>query len=326
MALVACQEEIEPEVTVGMDGIVSGNPVAQAIVNVSTNDGSADNIIDRSSCTTVIFPVTGVIDNETRVFSTLEAVQALGALALEVEWVFPLNVILADHTTTTLASEEALEAIQDNCIEGGGDADNECIDFGYPFTVQVFNTRTENTGTLAITSDKDTYNTFTSVNLIATIEYPINMVDAAGNFVQVATNETLLSVITGADNTCNEQDIIAFEGLFSAQFRAILTAAQWQVSYFEEDETVNTELFTGYSLQFNENLTMTSLGLATTPGEWDIELLDAGQALEVDLNTEDEPLVLLNEDWTIVSFTQTQITLVYQDGDDEVKRLELTAI
>ncbi|MEQ8240628.1 MAG: hypothetical protein RIA69_15525 [Cyclobacteriaceae bacterium] len=206
MALASCQDEIEPEIEIDMDGIIADDPVAKSIVAVSTKDGSEDNIIDGSSCTTVIFPITGIFEAEERVFETLDEVEALGERALEVTWLFPLRVILFDHSEISLNSEEALEAIQDSCIDGGSDSANECIDFIYPFSIQFFNTRTERVGSRDINSDREAYTTFISPDLITTIEYPIGMNEVTGNTLEAFTNEELTSIISNVENSCDEQD------------------------------------------------------------------------------------------------------------------------
>ena len=251
---------------------------------------------------------------------------ALGAGILEVEWLFPLNVILYDHSEITLNSEEELEAIQDSCIEGGSDADNECIDFNYPFTIQVFDTRTESIDSREINSDRAAYTTFISPDLITTIEYPISMNDVTGNTIEAFSNEELASIISNADNLCDEQDVIEFEEIFEEELRLIFSSANWRVSFYEEYGSQNTSLFSGYTIQFNEDLTMQTQGVEAVEGEWEIELLDTGEAISMEFDTEDQPLVLLNEIWIIIDYNQTQITLEYQDIEEGMKRLQLSSI
>ncbi|MDN3670794.1 hypothetical protein QWY93_15850 [Echinicola jeungdonensis] len=326
MALASCQDEIEPEIEIDMDGIISDDPVAQSIVAVSTKDGSADNIIDRSSCTTVIFPITGIFEDEEQVFEALEEVEVLGAGALEVDWIYPFNVIIFDHSEITLNSEDELEAIQDSCIEGGSDADNECIDFIYPFTIQVFDTRTENVASRQIYSDREAYNTFISPDLITTIEFPVRMIDAMENTLEAFSNEELTNIIINAANSCDEQDIIEFEEIFEDELKMLFTSTDWEVSFYESDGVENTSLFSGYTLRFNEDMTLQSQGEEGLEGEWDIELLDTGESVSIEFDTEEEPLFLLNENWTITDHNQTQITLEYQDIEEGTKRLQLSSI
>ena len=320
-----CQDEIEPETEIGTDGIVSSDPIATSIITVAIKDGSADNIIDESSCTTVIFPISGELNDEIRTFNALEEVEALGMAALEIDWVFPLEVVLSDHTEVTLTTEDELEAIQDNCIEGGNDLDNECIDFVYPLIVQVFDTRTEQADTRTITNDRETYTTFTSTDLIITIEYPIDMVDADGSSIQMFSNDALAQTIADATNTCDENDIVEFEEVFEEELRMIFTSSDWRVSFYEEEGDENTLLFSGYTIQFNEDYTLRSQGVEVVVGDWDLDLDEGEEAVSIEFDTDTEPLVLLNEYWLILDHDQTQIDLEYRDHEDIIKRLQLTA-
>lgn len=326
MALASCQDEIEPQIEIGTDGIVSGDPVAQSILAVARKDGSMDNIIDRSSCTTIIFPITGILEDEEQVFETLDEVEALGAGALEVDWIFPLHVILSNHAEVSLNDEDELETIQDSCIEGGNDADNECIDFIYPLAIQVFDTRTENVDSRKIRNDREAYNTFISSDLISTIEYPVRMIDATGNTTEAFSNEELTSIITNANNSCDERDIIEFEEVFEEDLKLLFTSTIWKVSFYESEGVENTSLFTGYTLQFNIDMTLQSQGAEVVEGEWEIELLDTGEAISMEFDTEDEPLFLLNKNWTITDHNEAQITLKYQDIEEGTKRLQLSSI
>ena len=325
--LASCQQEIKPEVEIEVDGIQAEDPLARDIVAVATKDGSQDNIIDGASCTTVVFPVRGLVEDDEVVFNSLAEVEALGAGVLEVEWVFPMQVVLADHRAVTLPTEDDLEDIQDNCIEGGGDADNECIDFEYPFSIRVFDQRTEEVYTREVTSDEEAYRVFSSRDLIIALDFPIGLVDAANRSIQVASKEELASALTGARSTCDEEDIIAFEDQFEEEFRALFIGATWRVGNYTEEGTDGTPLFNGIVIVFNEDNTLQSTGNAVEEGDWEIELLDTGQAIFIEFDTETQPLFLLNHTWVIENYSQGEINLLYQEEPEEgTKRLQLLSM
>jgi len=320
----SCQEEIIPEIEVDPDGIISGNPLAKAIIDVTTKDGSEDNIIDRSSCTTVLFPIKGLLQDVETTFENLEEVQDLGAGALEVEWLFPIEVILYDHTKITLENEDELEDIQESCIEGGNDSDNECIDFIYPISVQVYNVNTENFEIIELKSDFETFNLFSTEDLIATIDYPIELIDFTDNISTIFSSEELLNVISQNDNSCDEEDIIEFEYLIIEELRTLFSSNSWQIRFFEEDTEDKTSLFASYIIQFNTNLTLESVSPEIITGEWDIELLDFGDGIRIEFDTDNEPLILLNELWFIKNRNGDIIELETTDSADSNKRLHLS--
>ena len=106
----------------------------------------------------------------------------------------------------------------------------------------------------------------------------------------------------------------------------LFISTDWEVSFYESDGVENTSLFSGYTLRFNEDMTLQSQGAEVVEGEWDIELLDTGESASIAFDTEEEPLFLLNENWTITDHNQTQITLEYLDIEEGTKRLQLSSI
>ncbi len=322
--LSACQEEIAPEVEIGKDGITVDAPIAESIVAVATKDGSIDNIIDESSCTTVKFPVIGILEDNEMTFNSLSDVLALGVQGLEIDWVFPLQVILFDHTEIILLDEDMLEDIQDSCIEGGEDSDIECIDFVYPFTVSVFNERTEQVETKVLSSDKETYNIFSKEDLVVTIEYPVSLIDLYEITSVVNDNDELLLLINGAASECDEEDIIEFEYQFEKIIADLFISNTWKVTFYEEDGIDKTNVFSGYSIQFKEDFTLLVSGTQSLNGEWEVELLETTESISIDFATDAEPLLLLNEDWAIVSYDQTQIIVESEGDEGEIKKLQFS--
>ncbi len=319
--LVNCQDEIEPVVKVDENAITSDDLIAELIVAVATKDGSQDNLIDESSCTTVKFPVRGIYDDAELLFNSFEEVERLGAGALEIDWIYPIEVFLSDHSEVVLASEDDLEIIRAACIEGGGDADNECIDFGYPYTIQIFNTRTEKVYSREVKADNEAYQLFSSTELVITIDYPLTLMTADDTF-QVVSNEELINALIASENTCSEDDIVEFEDIFIEEFRDLFASGTWSITYYEENGLESTSIFDGYVILFSNDLTLMSQGPETIDGEWDIELNDTGQSVSMAFDTDTEPLILLNETWKISGYNETEINLEVEDSEEVIKKLK----
>lgn len=321
----ACQEEIEPDVQIGRDGITSDDTIAELIVAVTFKDGSVDNIIDRSSCTSVKFPVKGILNDEELNFSSLNDVLMLGVQGLEIEWLFPFEVTLSDHTGITLIDEDMLEEIQNSCVEGGDDPDNECIDFSYPFTVSVFNERTEKVETQILSSDKETYNIFSSKDFVITIEYPVSLISSDGVAFDASNNDALISIMNDAAQACDEKDIIELEDQFEEDLKELLISTNWVVTVFEEGGIDKTNLFSGYTIHFNQDLTLLAVGTETLSGNWEVDLLDTSMSVSMEFDTDTEPFILLNEDWTTLGYEQAKINIESEREEGGIKRLQLSA-
>ena len=321
--LASCQEEIVPEVEIGQDGITHTDEIAELIAGIATRDGSPDNIIDRSSCTAVKFPISGILEDEELVFNSLDDVLSIGVQVLEIDWIFPIQMILYDHTDVMVLDEDMLDDIQDACEEGGSDTDNECIDFIYPFTVSVFNELTEKVDTQLLSSDKAVYEIFSSENLITNITYPVSLIDADGTLYNVTNNQELVTVIHQAPE-CDEEDIIEFEEQFENEINDLLLSTSWSVTRYMEGSTDKTSLFSGYTIHFNIDNTLLASGTEDFTGNWEVELLDTSRSVAIEFDTDIEPFLLLNENWNINSYEETQINLSREMEEGDTKYLQLS--
>jgi len=96
--------------------------------------------------------------------------------------------------------------------------------------------------------------------------------------------------------------------------------AGWKVALFTEPKENKTSDFIGYTLEFGSTgtLTITGNGQAIT-GTWKQHQDDGVSKLLITLNTTDNHLSKLNDDWVIVSKTETLISL----KDDNVVSAEV---
>lgn len=321
--LASCQEEIEPEVEIGQDGITYTDEIAELIAGIATKDGSSDNIVDRSSCSTVKFPISGILEDEEIIFSSLEDVLSIGVQVLEIDWTFPIQMILYDHTEVTVLNEDMLADIQDACVEGGSDADNECIDFIYPFTVSVFNELTEIVETRVLSTDKAVHEIFASEGLVTNITYPVSLIDSDGSTYIVNDNEELMSVINQAPE-CDEEDVIEFEEQFENEINDLLLSNTWSVTAYREGSNDQTSLFTGYTIHFNEDNTLLASGPEDFIGNWEVELLDTSRSIDIEFDTDNVSFLLLTEIWNINSYEETQINLSREIEEGDTKYLQLS--
>ena len=242
---------------------------------------------------------------------------------LEIDWIYPIQVVLFDHSEVTVLNEDMLDEIQDACEEGGSDTDNECIDFIYPFTISVFNEVTEKVDTQILSSDKEVYEIFSSEGLITNITYPISLIDSDGNTYNVTNNEELVSVLNQAPE-CDEEDIIDFEEQFENEINDLLLSNTWSATAYMEGNTDKTSLFSGYTLHFNEDNTLLASGTEDFSGNWEVELLDTSRSLSIEFDTDNESFLLLNENWNLNSYEETQISLSRENEEGDTKYLQLS--
>lgn len=315
--LGSCQEEIPPTVDVNSDdSITPQSELSQLIVKVTMLDGSQDNIIDKSSCTTIIFPIEGIYQDKETNFNSLNEVLELGVEALDIEWIYPIRVVLADHYEIELMNADELVDIQDLCLEGGDDPDIECIDFVYPITLSVFNSQTEEASVAIVESDKSAYRVFADNKQFVSIQYPISLVDAESTSYEVESNDQLLATIFSRQGSCDEQDIIEFDEPLLSNLGEILVSGNWKIAQFLDVDD-KTALYEGYSVRFNSDLTLIAFGNeGQFEGEWELDIFDAVDTLELDFDTDNPSFILLNDDWEIVSYDHNTINMEAEGDDD----------
>lgn len=335
LVLGSCQEEgdelIDP---VNGETIAAGSNVAGLIERTALRDGSGDNILDGSSCTSIVLPVTVIangleviVDSEDD-FVTLERIfDELDDDEDILEFIFPVTVTLADHTEIVINDEDALEDLIDECIEGGSDNDIECLDFVYPLTVNIFDTNSQVGETLTINDDKELYDLIDDLDEDDRLSFifPITVVLYDGEQLQINSNDELERIIEDARDDCDEDDDNDFDedDVDDTPLVNVLTDGEWEITLFfdEVDETTD---FNGFIFTFNSDKTaIARRGDLEIQGSWSTSGDDG--TLELDLDFGDgNPLEELDEDWELIEFDGTIIRLTEEeeDGTDEFLTFE----
>jgi len=89
-----------------------------------------------------------------------------------------------------------------------------------------------------------------------------------------------------------------------------VTSGKWTISYFYDNDKEETSDYSGYSFEFKTDKTLTATGSGiTTTGTWNETIDDDLPRLVIMLNTTDDKLTELNDDWVIESKNDTQIKL-----------------
>lgn len=122
--------------------------------------------------------------------------------------IFPVRVLLADHSEVLVETEEGMEALSDQCEEGGVDDDIECVDFVYPIVLTVYNTNNEVADVIEIDSDEALHYFVTAMDEddLVSFKFPITIRLASGAEVTIHDNLELRTQIESAANNCDEDD------------------------------------------------------------------------------------------------------------------------
>lgn len=323
---VACQEEkveikLPPEGTV----ITNSTPVTKLIMQVALRDGSPDNILDKSSCLSLLFPVTIFTNGQTITVNSLDDLDEIEELFDNsgddgVDFVFPIKVRLPDHSELALNDENELKSLISSCKP---DDDIECIDFQYPIQFNSYDANNQVAGTITISSDEELYNFLLQLEKdeLVGLKFPVTLIPSNNNKIVVTNFKELEDAIEDSIDDCDEDDDNDFndDDVDDSDFVSMLTNGNWMVESFVDGDENQTSDFEGYAFTFNTDHSVEAVKASTTiTGVW----TTSGDSGEIELLLEmssTDPFDDISEDWTVITFSASAIRL--ENGDDDNKRI-----
>jgi len=283
----SCQnEETEINNPNNQEVITADSALASFMTSVTANYGAYDDILDDSSCFSIELPVTIIVSDITITIETLDDLEELEELfeAFEgeddiLDFIFPITIIFNDYTEIVIENEDQLEGWIASCeIDDEDDEIIECIDFVYPISFSVFNSDFNIVDTIVIESDQALYAFIEALEddenaLIVSLNYPVTLLYANGETIQVNSNEELGNAIEAADDDCYNDDEEDQCDLELEDIEAYLLECAFDVEIEnDEDDLID-------SLQFN----FTQSGELVVSGDATVVDIGAWDFLETNL-------------------------------------------
>lgn len=334
--LMGCQEESEEIVRPLPSEVINNNQgVGQALFRISQNDGSEDNIIDGGSCTSIIFPYTVIVNGIEVEINSEDDLDFVEEIIDESESdvdslviIFPIQVALPDHTIISVFSMDELEELTDECEEEGFDDDIECVDIVYPITFSVYNEATQNAQVIDIGNDAELYQFLENLTeeVIVSLNFPVVVVIPNGDRVTVENNQQLEKVVEEYEDACDEDDDMDFDDddMDDTELRSILMNSAWTVTEYDSSGVNQTQRLNSYDIEFLTNdLLVASVDTEEVTGDWYTSGNDNYLELDLDFDT-DGDLSLLNYEWVIISYDETQI-IIEGPGTESAISVTLTS-
>jgi len=318
LLFASCQNE-ESEIINQQEDIISGNStIANLMSNTALNDGSIDNIIDYANCLEVVLPVTVTANGVTITIETVTDYNALQAV-LEafntdddsVGITFPITVVLNDYTQIVINNQEELELQMANCNgENEADDDIECIDFEYPIAFSIYNTDFQVTEVTTINNDEVLYQFLESLHgpILASLNFPVTMILANGEAIEVNNIQELEVVISDAEGTCDEDD--------DYEYADDNDCTELEVSTYllncGQIPSINgyTPSLTVFNFLENNSISTLYEGDLLFDGSWDISTIDGYVYVFINFNGLEE----YNGQWKVVECASGE--LILEQGND----------
>jgi hypothetical protein len=323
----SCQDEVT-EITEPTEAetLTASSELTAMISSTSKMDGSEDNVIDNASCLSVQLPVTVIANGIEIKITTVEGYKTIEAIFKEfdddddkLEIVYPITIILSDYTEITINNrEDFINLIKECKGENEEDDDIECIDFQYPISFSVYNKDFQFINTVTIESDKQLFKFMHRVKnneVIAKLNYPVNMELADGTEIVVNNNIDLRNAIAEAKNACDEDDDNDFgdNDFTKERLDNLLKLCPWIVYEFKRNEDNLNDKYHEYAIVFKEDNVVkvkTRTGDILT-GTWSTRVINDGALIKLEFDT----LVDFSLEWFVYDLEPGKIKLFKAGGN-----------
>lgn len=310
--LMSCQTEENEVIQDPNQNLSNVSPLTTLMTRVTQNPTSGDNIMDNSSCFSVVLPTTVIVNGQNIVVSTqadYQTVQdAIDAFSNDddiVNFIYPITIQFQNFSTQVLQDSDDLDDVIDDCGEDDGFDEIDCISFNFPIVINVYNANNQLANTITINNNTDLYNFLENLedNEYVAIQYPISLIDSNGVNVTITSNDQLEDVIEDSIDDCDDSP----SGGGSSTLSSIIVEGTWYVSYFFDD-TDETSDYAGYNFTFNVSGTATAVKNTTTiNGSWS-NYIDSGDE-KLEFSFDGSILDELEDDWEVTEYSATQIRL-----------------
>lgn len=310
--LMSCQTEENEVIQDPNQNLSNVSPLTTLMTRVTQNPTSGDNIMDNSSCFSVVLPATVIVNGQNIVVSTqadYQTVQdAIDAFSNDddiVNFIYPITIQFQNFSTQVLQDSDDLDDVIDDCGEDDGFDEIDCISFNFPIVINVYNANNQLANTITINNNTDLYNFLENLedNEYVAIQYPISLIDSNGVNVTITSNDQLEDVIEDSIDDCDDSP----SGGGSSTLSSIIVEGTWYVSYFFDD-TDETSDYAGYNFTFNVSGIATAVKNTTTiNGSWS-NYIDSGDE-KLEFSFDGSILDELEDDWEVTEYSATQIRL-----------------
>lgn len=329
LLFTSCQDEvIDITPPAESEALVANSMLTSFISSTSAKDGSSDNIIDKASCLTVELPVTVIVNGLEIIIDSKEDYKVIEAIFNKfendidnLEIVFPITIVLADHSEIVLNNRAELENLIKECKgENEPDDDIECIDFQYPLSFSVYDTSFQVIDIITVENDRELHHFVKRVkegDVFASLNFPVTMVYADDSTTVVNNNVELQNTINDAKDTCDEDDDNDYgdDDFTKERLDAYLKICPWVVHEFKRNDQDNTAEYKEYALNFKENniVVMRARGGHILTGTWSTRVTPNGALIKLEFDT----LVDFTLEWIVYDIEYGKIKL-YKAGGNRI--------
>ena len=206
--LFSCQNEINEIVGEDPDLVItSGSEMALWIQRATANDGTSDDFLDMYSCGTVKLPVAITLNGAVRMINNEADKDFVRRIAESLETPLtlqvPFTVVSREYTENTVRSAEEFDMLKAMCTDSP-DSRINCVQFRYPVEMFTYYANNQSNGSVTLNADQDFYEFINQIgNLRTSIHYPVIVMYATGEEIEVSTNSELIAAVKNGRAICS---------------------------------------------------------------------------------------------------------------------------
>ncbi|KJD32583.1 hypothetical protein PK35_10295 [Tamlana nanhaiensis] len=320
--LTSCQDEIDSENGNNPNTNSSTSPTASNLERSSMHDGSFDDFLDGTSCSSILFPFTATI-NDTQVTLISESdyslvLDILGEFIADddsIEFQFPITVKTSNYTEVVVTNQAEFDAIVDACETAEENAKDaiSCLDIDFPITILTYNLNVEQTGSVVFESEQALYSYMSNLedDQLFAINYPITatLKGDSNTVIEISSDLDLQSQISD----CLDYEAMEDEAEDNAEaLENILVDTTFKVESFISSGVELANDYVEYTIDFGNDLACTAENIVNST------IADIEGTYEVTSQTEVYLTLsfssyanfqLFNNSWEVTSYSENSISL-----------------
>ncbi|EDP97072.1 hypothetical protein U8527_01980 [Kordia algicida OT-1] len=320
----SCQDEVDSENGQNPNPNVTTNTAnSMTTLNLeraSMFDGSFDDFLDDTSCSAILLPVTANVNgtqvtivSESDYQLVLDIIGQFNTDDDDVEFQFPISVMLSDYTEVTVTNEAEYDALIDACEDAQNTAQDaiSCVDIQFPMVILNYDASLNQTGSLTIQSEEELYNFVENLDddESYSISYPITV---------ILNDETTVTINSDSEFENSLEDCLDIEDMEDEAndnadtLEEILVEGTFRVESFIDAGVDTANTYADFTIDFANDLTVEAENTV------DNTIEDVEGTYEVTSETEvfltlnfsgNASFELLNQTWEVVSASETTISL-----------------
>ncbi|NQX85758.1 MAG: hypothetical protein HRT67_07610 [Flavobacteriaceae bacterium] len=324
LVVFSCQSEVVEETLQDQEDVLMPNSeLLNKMRSIVLNDGTRDDVLDNASCFSIALPVTIMFNASTIIIESSEDVMGLEVLFsefeddIDVEFVFPITIILNNYEDIVIENQQQLDVAIDDCLDNQ-DEIIDCIDFSYPISFLVYNSNFQVEDNVDVYSDEELYIFLENINenydsgVLVVIDFSLSLVYTNGAVVEVVNNEALETEIYAAQNFCDDSETNCLNEEAIVEH---LLECYWMTS----SASVNEGFV--FNFQDDQNVLVEGEGLYGV-GIWMTYGNGDNEPTTVEISQFEGNLQIFNGTWTVVECSDTQMIFTLENGSEMILERE----